>query len=163
MGRRVVSSSAIQSCVYPPGSDRRSAHIGQAFGSAARSVLNSVSLAYFFLKVFTRSRRSSSSTSSTLETIPVVSSKPRLQLRRQPRMRSMTVRSSAFTATSLVPGELELGPLSALHRAKRGRSVTDPQPLDLDRVSAGRKDDRPPRPGGGLLRPDPDSGKPVQT
>src|SRR5256714_10359022 len=151
MGRRVVSSYAIQRCGYPRGSDRRSAHIGQSVGSAARSFLYSGSPAYFFLKVLTAFRSSSSSTSSTLETIPVVSSKPRLQLRRQPRMRSMTVRSSAFTATSLVPGELELRTFRPMHRSESRGPAADPEALHLDRVPARRKDDRSPCPGGRLF------------
>src|SRR5205085_299847 len=118
---------------------------------AARGLLYSWSSAYFFLKVPTAFRSSSSSTSSTLETIPVVSSKPRLQLRRQPRMRSMTVRSSAFTATSLVPGELELRTFRPMHRSEGRRPAADPEALHLDRVPARRKDDRPPCPGGRLF------------
>ena len=64
--------------------------IGHCFGSVARSLLYSGSS---FERVRIRSscvRRSASSRSNALETMPMVSSKPRLQLRRQPFIRSRT-------------------------------------------------------------------------
>src|SRR5947207_15722303 len=75
-------------------------------------------------------------------------------------MRSMTLRSSASTATSLVPRELELRPFRAVHRTKRRRPAADPETLHLDRVPAGRKDDRPPCPRGRLVGTKLDTGEP---
>src|SRR5437762_8744954 len=81
---------------------RLSAQIGHCLGSVARSLLYSGSS---FERAWMRSScflRSESSMSNALETMPMVSSKPRLQLRRQPFIRSRTYRSSLSIGADLL-------------------------------------------------------------
>src|SRR5207302_3093088 len=140
---------------------------GQSFGRSARSFLNSGSATYFFLKVLSCLTSAACSISRTLETIPVVSSKPRLQLPRQPRIRCMTVRSLSVSRmpkrlVRVLRAHLDARALVPMAGVQRRLATADPDAFDVDRVPALGQHHAAPGPRAGIPVVDAEPGKTVE-